>query len=516
MSSKDKAAAAETNATPSVVPLPSSDDSKESTDSQGVRRLDAESVKPKLSDSAASKKKQKTAPRSSAVTKVTNSTPVNDLRSIVSTAPPQEVRHSDYNWFIPVMTMLFTMLYGMNDKVCTLRQYGERGTINDWCPQSCVMVFSVLAIVQVLRAQQIVGLITPEQQQFLDYFVSRFPLESITIPGPLVPFFRSLSVCSPGFSNFQDVTPAIPPFTMNEELFYAMSFTPPGQNAFYAMIHMLPSIPLMMDQFVHLISYVLAGNVYSTYEVLRRVYNQPRPANAGPTRTWFDFQRRSLGFTHRPVASDGLMTRFANYCASHAVNFPTPWNVDLNHVAQPAIAAAQGQAAVPAVAAQWIEHSHIASFMQMQNTSEWFSIFLRGMDSYNSHWKGNQSFLSLHPSTSTAGLVLYTGLSFPAPAAQNVFNVAGRLNHSSNYPRQNTAAEHTCPFITVEDFQDSQIAQVNAVAHGLTHGSGYPGQLNRSRFGSYWTVTPNVVTTAQVDFSNELVSMATSSAYFDA
>lgn len=211
-------------------------------------------------DPALKKKKMKTTPRAAHKETVSDSSPVNDLRIVCSSLPPQDVRHPAFNFFIPSTGMMFHLLGTMNDKVCTLRSFAhERGCVNDWIPQVSNIVFSVLFYVQTLRVQQYLTALSPSQNLFLTNFVGMFPLESIEIPGPLVPFFRSISAAAPGFGNFQEVLPRIPSLCCRENRLFSLDFTPPDALApFDGIAMMLPHIPLMMDQFIHLIKYLLS------------------------------------------------------------------------------------------------------------------------------------------------------------------------------------------------------------------------------------------------------------------
>jgi hypothetical protein len=117
---------------------------------------------------------------------------------------------------------------------------------------------------------QIKTALSPSQNLFLTNFVGTFPLESIKIPGPLVPFFRSISAAAPGFGNFQEVLPGRPSLCCRENRLFSLDFTPPDALApFDGIAMMLPHIPLMMDQFIHLIKYIsFIRYCRSTAEVL--------------------------------------------------------------------------------------------------------------------------------------------------------------------------------------------------------------------------------------------------------
>ncbi|KAK2665920.1 hypothetical protein Ddye_004494 [Dipteronia dyeriana] len=265
---------------------------------------------------------------------------VNDLCKVVSTLPTREVCHSTANTFIPCFGMMFHLLATMNNKVCTLQPFGENGTVNDWIPQISVIVFSVLAYVQTLRSQQLAGInITTDQFNFLSTFMSRLPLETIEIPGPLIPCFRSLSISSPGFGNFQDVTSIIPQLVFIEAHLFNMDDSVSNTAHFFEGIHMmLHNIPLMLDQFVHLVKYLISGTVealrkYSSYEQLRKIFNMSTLAVGSPLAPYLNRLKQSIGFWHRPTASNGLMLRFANYMCNASTAFPHPWAFDPNHAA---------------------------------------------------------------------------------------------------------------------------------------------------------------------------------------
>ena len=517
MSSDQIAAAAEINALPPPAPTPPVDTGSKPTDSQGTRKVDSEDIKSHGLDPAKAKKRGKTAPRFASHTAVSQAPPVNDLRHICNLLPYRPVRHAGPNFFIPCFAMLYNLLATMNDKVCTLRPFGENGTVNDWIPQVSVIVYSVLAYVQILRTAQLTKMNSAENQLFLDNFLCHFPLEYIEIPGPLVPFFRSISVCSPGFGNYQDVSPVLPRFTFAEQHLFNIDYAPPGSAiVFQDITMMLPNIPLMYDQFVHLIKYLIGHSadtphLYSTYTPLRRIFNQPAPAANDPIRAHFHRQLRSIGFWNRPTASNGLMARFAAYVANQSHCFPAPWAYDSTHAA----VAAQPDAVPPveAVAANWTVYEGIHEWMMMTENANWFSIFLRGMHNFTRHWKGNQSLLSISPLTSTASLILYRHVTVDQIAQESIFG-GNSLSRATHRLTNNTSAHTTCPYICEEDFEDSQIAQINVACDTASADARRIGDVGVTRFGPFWDVAPDVSETSRGDLTPELQNMIASLRFF--
>lgn len=515
MSSSATTIAADTSALPPPPPKPQQSGSNPA-DSQGVRSHDQDSIKPHI-DGKPPGAKKRTQPKSTLDKKVPSSAaPVNDLRIAARLRPSRPVAHPEPNWFLPSFTMLFSVLGALCDKVCALRNFGERGSVNNWIPQSAFLVYMVLAYIQVLRAQQLAGLITPDQKMFLDYFLSIFPLELIMIPGPLVPFFRSLSVANPGFGNFEDVTPAIPPLGFDEEKLFQFVFwydttTPAG----VPLSGCLPSIPLFYSEFVRLISFLLttpAGvnarrNTFSGFTLLGEQFGVTARPAAGHARNGWDANLRDCAFAHRPNASDALYTRFSDYIRNHDSAFPAPWVYDDSHAAVPGTPG--GTAPAPA---NWLGYTGTSDMFMMTNASNWFGILLSGNDSFLEHWNGNQSLLSLHPTTSTAPLIIFREQTWFTPPATSIFGITDRLNNSSGYLGFNAKCTTTCPFISMEDYEDSQLAMVNIMpAPAALPSFGHVGQTH---FGDYWSVTPNVEESDRADINQEIKSLAVGKAYF--
>ena len=68
-----------------------------------------------------------------------------------------------------------------------------------WVPPISQMYISVLVYVQIFRAMDAAGLLTPGSSisNFLVVFINVFPLAELWIPGPLVSLFRNISAFWP-------------------------------------------------------------------------------------------------------------------------------------------------------------------------------------------------------------------------------------------------------------------------------------------------------------------------------
>ncbi|KAI9176231.1 hypothetical protein LWI28_000132 [Acer negundo] len=65
----------------------------------------------------------------------------------------------------------------------------------------------------------------------------------------------------------------------------------------------------------------------------KKFFNVSTPAAGSLLAPYFNRLKQSIGFWHRPTASNGLMLRFTNYMCNASTAFPHPWAFDQDHVA---------------------------------------------------------------------------------------------------------------------------------------------------------------------------------------
>jgi len=446
------------------------------------------------------------------------SSAVNNHRAISATLPRMPVRYSSMNFFIPCFGMMYSILAAMNDKVCSLRAFSDNGPANDWIPQCSVIVYSILAIVQVLRAQSLLRMISDEQSLFLARFLDQFPLSNIEIPGPLVPFFRSLSIAQPGFGDFELVGPALPSLSYSEERLYAMDYTIPGtNNRFTGIDMMLPHIPLMLDQFRQLLTFLLSNDVrgnlnrYSAWTQFSEIFGMASPAAGSARLPIYSRLLRSLGFTSRPTTSDGHMARFAQFYSGAVSQFPPAWTFSEAH----APVAAQPRADPPVVAreANWTTYEDLFTCMGFDVPTAWFHTLIRGLPTFTQHFKGNVRLSDISPTSSTAAMVIFKNALYSALPHQALFNRT-LLNKASYQMVFNTYGSTSCPTIPREDFEDAQMAQVN-ITCDQDFGNGHRiGAQDVTHFGDFWRVPPVIYRTNRGDLTLQYMSIVVSPDFF--
>nr|GEW30288.1 hypothetical protein [Tanacetum cinerariifolium] len=266
-----------------------------------------------------------------------------------------------------------------------------------------------------------------EQSRFLAHFMDICRLSLIQIPGPLVLFFRSLSVSQPGFRKFELVGPALPPLSYSEERLYAMDYTIPNTNTRFTGIDlMIPHIPLMLDQFRQLFTIHNNLQEYSAWTQLSKIFGMDEPA-AGSA--------HSLGFAYRPNTT------------SNEAHTPVP----ADPTADPPVVARD---------AQWTVYGDLISSLGFSQSADWFHLLLRGMPTFTQHFKGNVRLSDISPATSTAAMIRFKEVAYAALPAHNPFSLAV-LNKASHHLVFNTYGVTPCSNIPSEDFEDAQIAQVN-------------------------------------------------------
>jgi len=489
---------------PAPGPIPPREPGTHPTDSQGVRLYDAEDAR---------------APRpTNGHSSSLRFASVNAHRSVSALLPLYPERYSSMNIFIPCFAMMYNILAAMNDKVCSLRPFSDNGAANDWIPQASVLVYSILAIIQTLRAQNLLRACDMEQGLFLQAFLDQFPLQNIEIPGPLVPFFRSLSVSQPGFGDYQAVGPALPNVSYDEEELYNMKyFSPRTGDSVECIDVLIPHIPLMLDQFRHLLSYLLTPNArgelppYSSYVQLSNLFGVDALQEDNPQYANYQRLLRCLGFTHRPIASDRHMTRFAQYYNGAINSFPETWVYNDEHA--PITADETADPPVEGRPSNWTLHDSFFATMGFSHNGAWFHTLLRGMTTFTQHFKGNVRMSDISPNASAAAMVRFIGVSLENIQPANLF-IRNSNNRATLQLVFNSSAQSSCSTISDEDFEDSQMAQVNiSCTHRFTDTS-MIGLVGTTHFGDFWQVPPTLIRTNQGNLTSQFQSIVVSPAYF--
>lgn len=104
--------------------------------------------------------------------------------------------------------MLFATIQEMDTPLLTLRQFSSE--LLRWTPLHTRLYYGTLFYVQTLRAMNSVSLLTSTNTVFLHTFLDYYHPESLPIAGPLVVFFKNLTVCDASLPKYGENLPALP------------------------------------------------------------------------------------------------------------------------------------------------------------------------------------------------------------------------------------------------------------------------------------------------------------------
>jgi hypothetical protein len=183
-----------------------------------------------------------------------------------------------------------------------------------WNPLISQSYIGVIWHVFILLIAQSSGEITNEQNTFLSSFLNMFPLQNLPVPGPLVPFFRSLGVCSGPYEHFGDVTPRIPGPTGTRVDYY---FHTNGLN------RTIPPVHIFVDQLCFLAN--LNANIIAQannfpIRIYTNILGNNVPAAAAPANP-FDIIGYFPGVANRWLLSPSHMQVW--HANRLALNLPT-------------------------------------------------------------------------------------------------------------------------------------------------------------------------------------------------
>jgi hypothetical protein len=127
------------------------------------------------------------------------------LLKVVATLSYYTEQNLATSFYVPSCINMFYILMLLDYRM--LNTYRFTQSAPDWIPLISQLYISVLFYVQVLRAQRESGIIHPEYHSFLLAFEQRYDFRNLSVPGPLVPFFQSLTLSSSPFEWIGNICP---------------------------------------------------------------------------------------------------------------------------------------------------------------------------------------------------------------------------------------------------------------------------------------------------------------------
>jgi hypothetical protein len=154
---------------------------------------------------------------------------------MVANKPFQTFTRHATNTYVPSFAAAAQVIIQMNYLMSTSHRFLQGAP--EWSPFMSLSYFGMLWYLQIFRAERSAGILPTEHQWILDAFEANFDLRSFAIPGPLVPYYQSLTAHSGPNEHYGNICPAVPS-------------TPDSRpSSFYLRTntYLLPAIPTYLD-----------------------------------------------------------------------------------------------------------------------------------------------------------------------------------------------------------------------------------------------------------------------------
>nr|BDV50553.1 MAG: coat protein [Flammulina alphapartitivirus 2] len=112
------------------------------------------------------------------------------------------------SYFTPTMAKIMHTLNIMDYHISN--NFQARRSMPHFFPTVSRLYISIIILIQILRVQRHNRSIQQSDLAFVEDLLECYPPETLPIPGPLIPFFKSLCTSFPENSNLRRVSPALP------------------------------------------------------------------------------------------------------------------------------------------------------------------------------------------------------------------------------------------------------------------------------------------------------------------
>jgi len=445
------------------------------------RDVDSESAKPRLQTQVVpiNRKEPETEKRAERKPAVKTETAASDMflpfmrNTLISVIEPTP------SFFVPSSIMMFYIIHEMDYIMCQ-NYYFNRSTMY-YHPYISRLYFSILFYIQVLRAMNKAGALERKAKLFLEQFMDDFPPESLSIPGPLIPFFQAIAVTQPNDTNMGKVYPYVPTTGLGPRRTSDRIVDTPSR-------WLLPNVPLLYG-FIARITSQEAKASATTNGSTQTIKEYPSPWNpllslSADATTRTDVQPTING---TPWSSDpnNWDDTTAWSLSSPGVNYPVESNDEQNKK----FTKYGSQLRIPPLDAT-SNTSSIANFLQLDEP-EWFGKILTIMTLYSKYFRSSGTLAQCSPETGSSTRITVT---YEAPKAT-------ARQQSLVKPRVPGDDDSRFPLVFTSRTTEYGISQYNQM---LAHYS----QLNAEVFeshpkfpnagtlaaddkdGPFWTITP--------------------------
>lgn len=423
------------------------------------------------------------------------------LYQLVANLPFHTVNRKTISTFVPSFIAICTVIHQMNFTMAYTHRFQQSAPA--WIPPVTFLYIGVLFIIQTLRAQREVGDVSQEELWLLEGFEKMYNLQSLMIPGPLIPFFQALAAASGPFENLGDFTPRLP-----------RTWTCTAASGYYlnnSLGALLPNIALYMDAILKPLptfndSTDAAGpkaNAAGYATKMKHFWNTVHSTTAAAN------SYASAGL-HSPGAWSTISfteTQYANF-SSFRDHFGFPPRLNMNSSG---------------------DITTLAQFLRFyppgqSNTQfyPWFGNVSSLMQRYSQFFKESVPLSAIPPSATASGLPVWTMSHNPRLVTPFTFHhEVAATDTTIGYPAYYEVhhlnsvaakASHPDPNLLEVEEQNSAVAMINI---DLVTSSGLTAPTNAHiRAGPIWNL-PEVRSSPEIDYVNSIGANLTQNYHVD-
>lgn len=379
--------------------------------------------------------------------------------------------------FVPDLGPAFYILYYMDHTMAFTKRWTDN--CMGWVPPISQMYISVLVYVQIFRAMDAAGLLTPGSSisNFLVVFINVFPLAELWIPGPLVSLFRNISAFWPSaddqFGNVSPIVPATPLWSADTEFSF-------GQyNARNVPSFNLPNISAFLSRLRSITTVATAQGM--TQSVFTNHINGPNHCST------------IFGATLDDTAQERLLF------SGPGLSFAYPDNLALWQNAASALPRLSVPADLSLGANPSAPDDDWSTFLRFAGGEHvWFGPVSAIMAKYCQFFNGSQSMDSIAPNCSAAASVklrndttnnIHTPATFVARSGTGDSREHGNNNAEAHRTLRNSARATFNSRVALKEVPD--VSVYAAITYGINSYSNVDDQQS-ARLGNFWSLGPDV------------------------